>query len=279
MGKALFAAVLLVTSATAAFAATSGGRTPAEAVAALFRAKCVAAGGSFSLGEGAIVTSQPVRSETSTDVLVDGPGVLCRGAAGWSVRSGIYSEDARLLVDDLDGMEVVGDARPRVVYTRSGPACHGAKSCKIWMVWNGEKLVAEAIDYGVTKTPPAVRAPVLRPDDTAGGYDHNGSDMTIDFAAGRIVYRKPKASIAGTIEPGQVMFVGRFGTGESAIEGVAFTFKKGCAPAPYHVRGVRVDGWRLRLAGEAPIREANGCAVVGYTRESPNAVLLFERYE
>lgn len=276
MPKVLFAVALLVASTTGALAAA----TPVETVAAAFRAKCAAAGGTFALGEGAIVNSQSVRSETSSDVLVDGPGVVCRGVAGWKVRSGIYSDEARLLVDDLEGMEVVGDARPRVVYTRSGPACHGAKSCKIWMVWNGEKLVPEAIDYGVTKAPPAVLAPVLRPDDVPGGYEHNGSDMTIDFSAGRIVYRKPKAAIAGTIKPGQVMFVGRFGKSETdAIEGVAFTFKNGCAPAPYNVRGVRVDGWRLRLAGEAPIREPNGCAVTGYTRESPNALLLFERYE
>lgn len=60
--------------------------------------------------------------------------------------------------------------------------------------------------------------------------------MAVDTVERRVAYRNRKPSIAATVEPGQVMFVGAFHDDRS-IEGVAFTFEKGvCACTPRYPR-------------------------------------------
>ena len=282
MVRTLFFATALLTASSTAFAGVPDPlREAGDRVASKFRAMCTASGGKLVLNRDMIVGGPSIRTDSSTAFLIDGSGVRCPGAVGWNVPSGIYTDDARLIAGNLPAdWQVIGETRPRLVYETTGPECRGAKRCQVWKVWDGEKLVPEPIDYAVTTEAPLAEAPVVRSGDAYGGHDHNGSDVTIDRAAGRIVYRRPKSSISGTVKPGQVMFVGKFADDtDTAIEGVAFTFKKGCAPAPYNVRGGRLDGWRIRLAGEAPVRDPNGCAVVGYTRDSPNALLVFSRHE
>lgn len=65
------------------------------------------------------------------------------------------------------------------------------------------------------------------------------------------------------------------------MAGTAYTFRKGCPPAPYAVSGGFVAGAtiydhdRIILRGASPVREKNGCALVGYTTDSGNAELIF----
>lgn len=109
-------------------------------------------------------------------------------------------------------------------------------------------------------------------------FDHNGSDMRVDPGAGTIVYEKPKKSISGTVKPGALLFKASapwdpYDDGV-VIKGTAFVFKKGCEPAPYEVSG-RQQGWHtLVLKGAAPVREKNGCKVVGY-KTTGNSTLKF----
>lgn len=280
MFRSLLFAALLSTLSSNAFAGTTDPmRTPSDVLADKFRADCSSAGGKLEVGKDAIVSTSSIRAKLSNDLLVDGQRVLCRGASAWSVASGIYTDDAKLIVSGPPAKSWVwGQDKPRFIYDATGAECGGARSCRIWKIWDGEKLIPEPIVYGTTTSAPGVRAPLLRYDGTYGNYDHNGSAVDIDAAAGRIIYKRPKPSIAGVVKPGQVMFVGTFHDDENeTAEGVAFTFKKGCEPAPYNVRGERIDGWVYRLVGEAPVRAPDGCAVIGYTRDSPNAQLIFER--
>ena len=93
---------------------------------------------------------------------------------------------------------------------------------------------------------------------------------------GIIYYDKPKASLRGLVEPGTVLFRGdpwSFDRG-TKLNGVAYTFRKGCEPAPYTVSGA-VGEDSLVLKGAAPIREKGGCRVLGYNANSSNAILVF----
>lgn len=102
---------------------------------------------------------------------------------------------------------------------------------------------------------------------------HNGSRMSALREKGLILYLEPKASIAGTIRPGTVLFRGVLG---KKISGTAYVFKGGCAPAPYHVEGRNYDITGFVLKGAAPIRDPHSCAILGYTRASRNARLVFD---
>ncbi|WP_062114891.1 hypothetical protein [Aureimonas sp. AU40] len=109
-------------------------------------------------------------------------------------------------------------------------------------------------------------------------FDHNGSEMIVDAAKGVIVYAKPKASIVGTVEPGTVLFRGEpwsLDPRSSPIRGKAYVFRKGCAPAPYEVRGT-YRGEGFVLTGIAPVRAKESCAVTGASTSSGNARLAFE---
>lgn len=101
---------------------------------------------------------------------------------------------------------------------------------------------------------------------------HNDSLMFLDQGFHTILYEDPKPSIAGSIEPATVLFRGWIVLG-GPMRGVAYTFKKGCPPAPYLVEGYDQHGAQLILEGVAPIRK--GCEVVGYTKKSGNARLVF----
>jgi hypothetical protein len=109
-------------------------------------------------------------------------------------------------------------------------------------------------------------------------YDHNGSLTDIDPTMGTITYREPKKSISGTVKPGALLFKADkpwdIYDDKTVVRGIAYVFKKGCAPAPYSVSGHH-EGWHtLILEGPAPIREKSGCKVIGY-RKNGNSVLKF----
>lgn len=106
--------------------------------------------------------------------------------------------------------------------------------------------------------------------------EHNDSLMFHHEDKGIIVYMEPKDSIKGTIKQNTVLFRGWVVPGEW-IAGIAFTFKKGCAPAPYFVEG-RLDnreGPQMTLKGKAPVR-GEGCEITGYTDKGGNAKLVFQ---
>ncbi|WP_336813409.1 hypothetical protein [Bosea sp. MMO-172] len=107
-----------------------------------------------------------------------------------------------------------------------------------------------------------------------GGYDHNGSVMWTALSEGLIVYAEPKAAVRDVVKPGSVLFRGKPFQQGGRFEGTAYAFKKGCAPAPYAVRGsYSRDNATITLRGAGPVRQ--GCDVVGYSERSPHAVLKF----
>lgn len=117
--------------------------------------------------------------------------------------------------------------------------------------------------------------------DNRNVFDHNGSAMIVDPGAGTIVYRDPKKSIARTVKPGTLLFQADAPwdpyDDKAVIRGTAHVFKRGCPPAPYEVSGHQ-QGWHtLVLKGAAPVREKNGCRVLGY-RMNGNSVLQFESW-
>ncbi|MBU1175863.1 MAG: hypothetical protein KKH72_10725 [Alphaproteobacteria bacterium] len=108
------------------------------------------------------------------------------------------------------------------------------------------------------------------------GMDHNGSSMWFDNLQGTIYYVTPKSSMQATVSNGTVLFRGAPWEMQpgAPLSGTAYTFRKGCQPAPYAVTGL-VEADRIVLRGNSPIREKGGCAILGYTSDSPNAVLVF----
>jgi hypothetical protein len=122
----------------------------------------------------------------------------------------------------------------------------------------------------------AAAPPVEEALDELLSYDHNGSTVNVDTDGGVITYARPKRSIADTIAVGAVLFQGHIGEpgNRKPINGTAYAFKKGCAPAPYPVTGAWTNKISFVLRGAGPVRK--GCEVTGYSPSSPHAVLKFE---
>ncbi|MBJ3785449.1 hypothetical protein [Devosia sediminis] len=153
-----------------------------------------------------------------------------------------------------------------------------------------EPAAEPAVEQVAVAAAPVPEAPVVEESPAnwreaiIAGIDHNGSLMWHDAAQGVLYYDRPKASLDGLVERGTVLFQGAPWSfeGEFSMSGTAYTFRKGCAPAPYHVEGGLVPGAdpsmpdRIVLRGASPKREQGGCAVVGYTHDSPNAELVFQ---
>lgn len=101
---------------------------------------------------------------------------------------------------------------------------------------------------------------------------HNGSAMLIEQKARTwfITYIQPKTSIADTVRPGTLLFQGEMKS-DNRLYGTAYTFKKGCVPAPYVVVGVATPD-AIYLTGASPVRR--GCDVIEYDQASKNAQLV-----
>jgi hypothetical protein len=115
-------------------------------------------------------------------------------------------------------------------------------------------------------------------DSEAGGQyaGHNGSAMKVDTDKGFIAYLEPKHK---SIEPRTMLFRGSI-VRDGPVSGMAFTFKKGCEPAPYYVEGYwDENSGEIVLRGSSPVRSKTGCEVTGYTSKSPNATLKFKLFE
>lgn len=108
-------------------------------------------------------------------------------------------------------------------------------------------------------------------------WDHNGSVMLYqDSGKHRTIrYLNPKSSIQDLgVRDGTVLFRGE--RNGDRIHGVAYTFRAGCRPAPYHVDGTVYSETRVVLRGAAPIRAPGSCEIMGHSRLSPSATLVFE---
>ena len=72
---------------------------------------------------------------------------------------------------------------------------------------------------------------------------------------------------------------GHLDTSGLVLDGLAFTFKRGCDAAGYTVRGrfsLQFGMRQFELEGPAPVRAKKGCAVPYYDIASPNATLTFD---
>ena len=102
-------------------------------------------------------------------------------------------------------------------------------------------------------------------------WNHNGSQMLLEANGNQriITYLVPRRGISA--QPGQLLFQGvrngRF------YSGTAYTFRRGCSPAPYQVSGRISSEHRIVLRGASPKRQ--GCRVVGYSNSSSNSRLVF----
>ena len=106
-------------------------------------------------------------------------------------------------------------------------------------------------------------------------FDHNGSQMVYVANSDRAVirYQAPRAGLARHgIVPGTTLFEG-MASRDGRLRGVAYTFARGCAPAPYGVEGSL--GRTLVLTGAAPLRATN-CAIMGYRTDLAAARLVFQ---
>lgn len=102
---------------------------------------------------------------------------------------------------------------------------------------------------------------------------HNGSVVFHHEDRYIITYSSPRPSLEGVVAEKTVLFRGWHVQGEW-FSGIAYAFKKNCAPAPYRVGGHLQGSLTLVLQGKAPVR--HGCDIVGYSDETPNARLAFD---
>jgi len=102
-------------------------------------------------------------------------------------------------------------------------------------------------------------------------WDHNGSQMLLQSDGDQriISYLFPRPGISA--QPGEVLFRGR--NRASFYQGTAYTFRRGCEPAPYQVSGSINSPTRIVLNGASPRR--SGCQIIGYTNNSGNSRLVF----
>lgn len=116
----------------------------------------------------------------------------------------------------------------------------------------------------------------------AGAFmGHNGSTIQ-EFTDGDAVEFRYASVRAGVpARPGDILFRGEKHPSRNSphvaydLQGAAYTFKRGCPPAGYEVRGEQTDT-RVILHGAAPRRAPDSCAVVGYDSNGANATLVFD---
>ena len=116
----------------------------------------------------------------------------------------------------------------------------------------------------------------------AGAFmGHNGSTIQ-EFSDGdRVEYRYSSVRIGLPAKQGDVLFRGTKHLSHKSppiaydLQGTAYTFKRGCPPAGYEVRGEQTST-RVILRGAAPRHAADSCAVIGYELNGGNATLVFD---
>lgn len=101
---------------------------------------------------------------------------------------------------------------------------------------------------------------------------HNGSQMLFARDNGRVEIRYSMPRRGLPVKDGTLLFEGHAANGVYA--GTAYTFKAGCAPAPYPVSGREVRG-QIFLTGPTPVRSRDGCAVIDQRPGGVHSRLVF----
>jgi hypothetical protein len=107
-------------------------------------------------------------------------------------------------------------------------------------------------------------------------FSHNGSVIRASFykeGRVRMEYDELRKGMPANLR-GAILFQGSIDKRGNLV-GTAYTFKSGCNPAPYVVEGRLDRKGILLLAGEAPVRDARSCDILGFTARSTNARLTF----
>ena len=138
--------------------------------------------------------------------------------------------------------------------------------------------------FSFCKGPPSANvqpAPQPRPparDDNAPEektfLGHNGSTVEMTKRGHQITMRYSSVRPGLSAQEGSLLFRGIVSDNNS-IQGTAYTFRRGCAPAGYAVTG-RQTNRKIVLHGEAPVRDRSGCEIVGYDGNGPSATLEFD---
>lgn len=106
-------------------------------------------------------------------------------------------------------------------------------------------------------------------------FEHNRSVVSWLIAGGEVIarYDRPRAGMEKVgVSQGTILFEGR--EQGDGFAGTAYTFRNGCTPAAYDVVGEWKGDW-ITLRGPAPTWSNSGCNILGYTLDSPHAVLRF----
>jgi hypothetical protein len=105
---------------------------------------------------------------------------------------------------------------------------------------------------------------------------HNNSEMLVSEwkdSAVEITYNHPRPGLP--VAQGTLLFRGiRDG---ARYSGTAYTFKAGCPPAPYAVKGIKNQKTEMIvMTGTAPRRDPYSCGVIGESAQSGHARLVFD---
>jgi len=103
---------------------------------------------------------------------------------------------------------------------------------------------------------------------------HNGSTVEMTKRGHQITMRYSSVRAGLSAQEGSLLFRGIVSDNNS-IQGTAYTFRRGCAPAGYAVTG-RQTNRKIVLHGAAPVRDRSGCEIVGYDGNGPSATLEFD---
>ena len=103
---------------------------------------------------------------------------------------------------------------------------------------------------------------------------HNGSTIQMTKTGNVVEMRYTGVRSGLAAEVGALLFRGTV-TSSGHIEGTAYTFKRGCPPAPYQVSGQQTNK-QIVLLGRAPVHDRNSCEVVAYDPAAASASLVFD---
>ena len=103
---------------------------------------------------------------------------------------------------------------------------------------------------------------------------HNGSLVLMTREKGHVEIRYETPREGLSLQQGTLLFSGN-NDGRGNYIGTAYTFKRGCQPAPYLVVG-KEAGPGIVLVGSAPQRDPRSCDVVASAATGKNARLVFE---
>ena len=103
---------------------------------------------------------------------------------------------------------------------------------------------------------------------------HNGSTIEMTRKNHLLTMKYVGVRPGLPVPEGSLLFSGTI-TDSDKIQGTAYTFKRGCPPAPYAVSGVQTNN-KIVLRGPAPVRDPSGCAVIDYDASAQSATLQFD---